>query len=282
MPMSFIIFHVKQFNNGVVKNKLDKGFSALTNTFQVMTTNDIRNDYNITARIIRKKIAKNKLKIVGKSYRQNVFRCIDVHRAFTKKVKRKYFFEWDIKCWITNHRTYSKYVSWSKEKRDKILLDGEPSVEVDIDNCHVRFLWLELHNRLHNNPQADKELQSFNFDLYTDVMALYNCDREEAKDRTLKWIYGHKVAGKRIQTYIDSKYPLLSKEIHTIKTNIYDVLVKHEAAIMNNIKTFIKKNYSFHCIHIHDGLRVPISKESIVRDIFNDEFVKWGLPKLHN
>ena len=174
-------------------------------------------------------------------------------------------------------RAYSDANQFPKRVRDTLLIDGEPTAEIDIVNCQPLLLATIY-------PTRSKEWDRYK-DLaergkvYEELGAFANLTRDDAKRVLILFIFGQESAV--AERFLAKSFPELLKAIQDRRKSHYKALAyelqhKESGIIVESVCKLFK------AVSIHDGVRVRVDDAIAVESFIDDRFFElWGLrPKI--
>ena len=174
-------------------------------------------------------------------------------------------------------RAYSDANQFPKRVRDTLLIDGEPTAEIDIVNCQPLLL-ATIYQNQSDEWRRYKELAEAG-QVYEALATTARLTRSEAKDQFIPFIFG----GNRpvAEEFFMQSFPELLIAIQERRQQSRNALAvelqgKESQLIVARVCG------RFKAASIHDGVRVKVSEAEAVKEFIQSTvFDMWGLsPKI--
>lgn len=174
-------------------------------------------------------------------------------------------------------RAYSDANQFPKRVRDTLLIDGEPTAEIDIVNCQPLLL-ATIYPQQNDEWKRYKELAETG-QVYETLGKWAKLNRSEAKDQFIPFIFG----GNRpvAEDFFRHSFPELLTAIQERRKQSRQALA-HELQGKESQLVVQRVCNAFKAVSIHDGVRVKVSDaETVKAFIESSAFELWGLsPKI--
>jgi hypothetical protein len=173
-------------------------------------------------------------------------------------------------------RAYSDANQLPKRARNTLLIDGEPTAEIDIVNCQPMLL-ATIYPTQSEEWRCYKELAEKGL-VYEELARFANLNRSEAKEVLIPFIFG---SPKPIaEKFLMAKFPELLEAIKECRSRHYKALAfdlqrKESGIIVERVCD------QFKAASIHDGVRVKVSDAETVKAFIESTFRElWQLSPL--
>ena len=170
-------------------------------------------------------------------------------------------------------RAYSDANQLPKGVRETLLIDGEPTAEIDIVNCQPMLLATIY-------PTQSKEWEQYkqlaeSGQIYEELGRAANLNRTDAKNEFIPFIFG----GNRpiAEEFFRGTFPELLEAIRVRRQTSYKALAYE---LQNKESEIIVECIcnQFKAASIHDGVRVKVSDAETVKAFIESTFQElWGL-----
>jgi hypothetical protein len=174
-------------------------------------------------------------------------------------------------------RAYSDANQFPKRVRDTLLIDGEPTAEIDIVNCQPLLL-ATIYPNHSDEWRRYKELAEAG-QVYETLGKFANLSRNKAKDQFIPFIFG----GVRAiaEDFFRQTFPELLTAIQERRRQYREALA-HELQSKESQIIVERVCGAFQAASIHDGVRVKVTEAETVEEFIKITiFEMWGLsPKI--
>jgi hypothetical protein len=177
----------------------------------------------------------------------------------------------------TTGRAYSDANQLPKSVRDTLLIDGEPTAEIDIVNCQPLLL-ASIYPTRSDEWERYKNLAEKG-KVYEALGGFANLSRDDAKNQFIPFIFGS--TKPTAKEFFKEKFPELLEAIGKRRQTSHKALARE---LQNKESGIIVERVceEFKAASIHDGVRVKFSDVEAVKVFIESKFLElWGLiPKL--